>query len=141
MKKLAISAMLALTLTTGASAATSQAQVNDTLRSTPAIYNGLFTAGLVKHVVDSCPDLQGPNRFQRTSYFLGLFNQARGLGFSRAQIQAFVDDRDEQRRLRQVVYSHLERQGVDPRDKSAVCTWARQQMAARTGVGPSLRER
>lgn len=141
MKRLVLASLACIALTQGASATTSQAQVNETLRTTPAIYNGLFTAGLVKHVVDSCPDLQGPNRFQRTTYFLGLFNQARGLGFSRAQIQAFVDDRDEQRQLRRVVYSHLERQGVDPRNKDAVCTWARQQMSARTGIGPSLRER
>ena len=141
MKALLPTLSLALLLGASAVAATPQAEVNAALRGNAPIYNGLFTAGLIKHIVDTCPDLQGPSRFARTRYFLGLYNQARALGFSRAQIEAFVDDKAEQERLRGVVYDHLRGQGVSPTDASAVCGFARAQMQARTDLGRQLRER
>ncbi|MGP9788460.1 DUF5333 family protein [Roseinatronobacter sp. NSM] len=118
-----------------------QADVNAALRGNADIYNGLFTAALIKHIVDICADLQGPNRLQRVTFFMGLYNQARGMGFSRAQIEAFVDDKTEQQRLQGVVDGYLTQTGVDPSDTQAVCTYARAEMADRSALGRRLRER
>jgi hypothetical protein len=131
----------ALALAAPASAAQSQAEVNDTLRNTPAIYNGLFTAALIKHVVDTCPAVSPPGRLTRVNYFLSLYNRARALGFSRAQIEAFVEDEAERARLRGIVLSHLRRAGVDPESEAEVCAFARTQIAERTALGRQLRER
>ncbi|MGY6706436.1 DUF5333 domain-containing protein [Roseinatronobacter sp.] len=118
-----------------------QADVNAALRGNADVYNGLFTAALIKHIVDTCPDLQGPNRLQRVTFFMGLYNQARGMGFSRAQIEAFVDDEAEQQRLQGVVDGYLTQAGVDPSNTQAVCTYARAEMADRSALGRRLRER
>ncbi|MDD7970133.1 DUF5333 domain-containing protein [Roseinatronobacter alkalisoli] len=118
-----------------------QADVNAALRGNAEIYNGLFTAALLKHIVDTCPDLQGPNRLQRVSFFMGLYNRARGMGFTRAQIEAFVDDKTEQQRLQGVVDGYLTQAGVDPSNTQAVCTYARAEMADRSALGRRLRER
>ncbi|MCH8465194.1 MAG: DUF5333 domain-containing protein [Roseinatronobacter sp.] len=136
-----LGAALALAAPASASAAQSQAEINDALRNTPAIYNGLFTAALIKHVVDTCPAVSPPGRFARVNYFLSLYNRARGLGYSRAQIEAFVDDKAEQERLRGIVLSHLRRAGVDPASEAEVCAFARTQSAERTALGRQLRER
>ncbi len=141
MQILAMTAALFVGGTAMGDAATPQAEVNDALRGNADIYNGLFTAGLIKHIVDTCPDVQGPNRLARVSYFLGLYNQARRMGFDRAQIEAFVEDEGEQDRLRGLVKAHLSRQGVQPDDQTSVCTYARAQMAERTTLGTRLRER
>ena len=141
MKRQVLSIALAALVAGSAVGATSQAEVNDTLRSTPAIYNGLFTAALIKHVTDTCPAIEPPGRMRRVSFFLGLYNQARGLGFSRDQIEAFVEDKSEQARLRGVVESHLTRAGVDPKSETEVCAYARSQIAERTALGRQLRER
>ncbi|MFN4057156.1 MAG: DUF5333 family protein [Roseinatronobacter sp.] len=133
--------VVGVSLASSAVGATPQAEVNAALRAHAPVYNGLFTAGLIKHIVDTCPDLQGPSRFARTRFFLGLYNQARALGYSRAQIEAFVDDKGEQERLRGVVFNHLRGQGVSPTDASAVCGFARAQMQAGTDLGRQLRER
>ena len=122
-------------------AATTQADVNAALRGNPDIYNGLFTAGLIKHIVDTCPSVEGPSRLSRTTFFLGLYNKARGMGFSRAQIEAFVEDKGEQDRLRALVMAHLEKQGVAPDTQDSVCAFARAQMAERTELGRRLREK
>ena len=124
-----------------ASGATTQAQVNDTLRNTPEIYNGLFTAALIKHVVDTCPAVSPPGRLTRVSHFLSLYNRARSLGFSRAQIEAFVEDKQEQARMRGIVESHLQREGVEPDSETSVCAYARAQIAERSALGRQLRER
>lgn len=118
-----------------------QSDVNAALRGNGDVYNGLFTAALIKHIVDACPDLQGPNRLQRVTFFMGLYNQARGMGFSRAQIEAFVDDETEQQRLQGVVDGYLTQAGVDPSNTQAVCTYARAEMADRSALGRRLRER
>ena len=124
-----------------ASTATTQAQVNDTLRNTPEIYNGLFTAALIKHVVDTCPAVDPPGRMSRVRYFLSLYNRARNLGFSRAQIEAFVEDKQEQARLRGIVEAHLQRAGVNPNNEAEVCAYAQAQIAERSALGRQLRER
>lgn len=136
-----LAAGLAVGLAVPAAAAQTQAQVNELLRSTPEVYNGLFTAALIKHVTDTCPAIEPPGRVRRVTFFLGLYNQARGLGFSRDQIEAFVEDKSEQDRLRGVVESHLTRAGVDPKSETEVCAYARTQIAERTALGRQLRER
>ena len=141
MKATLASLTFAALMGASAVAATPQAEVNAALRGNPDVYNGLFTAGLIKFIVDTCPDLEGPNRLARVSFFLGLYNKARAMGFSRAQIEAFVEDKSEQDRLLGLVKAHLEKQGVAPEEASSVCTYARAQMAEGTVLGSRLRER
>ncbi len=124
-----------------ASAAMTQAEVNDALRGNSSIYNALFTAAIIHHVAETCDTLGGPGRLERVAFFLPLYRQARSMGFSRAQIEAFVDDEAEQDRMRQLVYRHLEREGVAPNEASAVCAYGRQQIEERTPIGRRLSER
>ncbi|TDW40231.1 hypothetical protein LY39_01265 [Roseinatronobacter bogoriensis subsp. barguzinensis] len=124
-----------------ASAATTQTEVNETLRNTPEIYNGLFTAALIKHVVDTCPNVSPPGRLARVNYFLTLYNRARNMGYSRSQIEAFVEDKQEQARLEGIVKAHLQREGVEPEDEASVCAYASAQIAERSALGRQLRER
>ncbi len=139
---LALAVSAALGLDGSALAAQSQAEVNATLRGTPEIYNGLFTAALIKHITDSCPDrIEPPGRIARLAYFLGLYNKARGLGFSRAQIEAFVEDDAEQARMRRLVDQYLRDAEVDPRNEQAVCAYASDQIAQATALGQRLREK
>ncbi|TQM93012.1 DUF5333 family protein [Roseinatronobacter monicus] len=141
MKRHLLAFSLAILCSGSAVAATTQAQVNETLRTTPAVYNGLFTAALIKHIVDTCPAISPPGRFARTSHFLSLYNRARNLGFSRAQIEAFVEDKQEQARLKGIVEAHLQSADVDPTNEAAVCAYAQAQIAERSALGRQLRER
>lgn len=141
MKQSILALSMAMILAGGASAATTQAEVNEALRGNPAIYNGLFTAKLVDHIVKTCPDLRAPSKATRVAFGISLYNQARSMGFSRAQIEAFVEDKAERDRLQGVVESHLRRAGVNPASEAEVCAYARAQMAERTALGRRLFER
>lgn len=141
MKHSLLALVVAATLTGGASAATTQAEVNEALRGNPQVYNGLFTAALIKHVTDTCPAIRPPGRFARVNYFLSLYNRARAMGYSRAQIEAFVEDDAEQARMRAQVEGHLRSAGVDPASEAEICAYARDQIAERTALGRQLSER
>lgn len=141
MKTPILALALAAVINGSAGAATTQAEVNDALRGNSAIYNGLFTAALIKHVTDTCPAIAPPGRATRASFFLGLYNRARGLGYSRSQIQAFVEDKAEQEQMRGLVMAHLRRAGVDPKSETEVCAYARSEISQATALGRQLRER
>ena len=139
-------AVLAVTLPLGAAlpqaaAAMPQAQVNDSLRGESSIYNALFTAALIHHVVQVCDELRGPNRLERVAFFLPLYREARSMGFSRDQIENFVNDEAEKALMQTLVDRHLQAQGVDPKDVPAVCAFGRQQIEERTPIGRRLSER
>lgn len=141
-KQAMLAAGLGLGLAVPAAAAQTQAQVNELLRGTPEVYNGLFTAALIKHISDSCPDsIDPPGKLARVRYFLGLYSKARALGPSRAQIEAFVEDKAEQERMRQLVYTYLRDAGVDPMNEQAVCAYASDQIAEGSAIGQRLREK
>lgn len=126
----------------GPAAAMTQSEVNELLRGAPEVYNGLFTAALVKHIADSCPDsIDPPGKLARVTYFLGLYSKARALGPSRSQIEAFVEDEAEQERMRQLVYTYLRAADVDPLNEQAVCAYASDQIAEGTSLGSRLREK
>ncbi|MCC5963157.1 MAG: hypothetical protein JJU09_08515 [Rhodobacteraceae bacterium] len=141
MKAPLIALVAALSLSAGANAGTTQAEVNEALRGNPDIYNGLFTAALIRHVSRKCDGIDPPGRLARTRYFLSLYNRARGLGYSRAQIEAFVEDKEEQALMQAQVDGHLERAGVDPASEAEICAYTRTQIAERTALGRQLTER
>ena len=142
MKTMILATALAGLISGSAAAAMTQAEINDELRAIPHLYNGLFTAATIKHVTDTCPAIAPPGRAARTSFFLGLYNRARGLGYTRAQIRAFVEDKGEQDRMRDLVEQHLRRAGVsDPFSEAEICAYARNEISQATALGRQLRER
>jgi len=134
---------VAASVATGSAAQSmTQAEVNELLRGTPEVYNGLFTAAIIKHIADSCEDsIDPPGMLARVSYFLGLYNKARALGPSRRQIEAFVEDEAEQERMRELVYTYLRAADVDPMNEQAVCAYASNEIAQGTALGSRLREK
>lgn len=125
----------------GAAQSMSQAEVNDTLRNTQSIYNGLYLAAIIYEIVQQCEELRGPNRLERTAYLLGLYNQARRMGFSRDQIEGFIEDDVEKARMDALVRNYIESRGARLDDPASVCALGRNEMAAGTPVGERLRER
>ncbi len=137
---------LAIALPTGAVVAAeprdmTQAEVNASIRANPDLYNPLFTAAVIRQVVKYCDSLAAPSRLQRQAYFMQLYLAARSAGYSRAQLEAFVEDEDEREHMKALVAHHLGQQGVQLSDNDAVCAYGRQQIAAGTAVGQRLRER
>jgi len=118
-----------------------QAEVNASIRANQDLYNPLFLAGVVRQVVKYCDSLQGPSRMQRQAFFMPLYLAARRAGYSRAQLEAFVEDEGEREHMKMLVAQFLAQRGVQLSDEQAVCAFGRQEMAAGTAIGQRLRER
>ena len=68
-----------------------------------------------------------------------LLSTARAAGFSREQIDAYVDDKIEKDRLKGLARQYLAQKGVDPDSPSSYCTVGKAEIAAKTPVGRLLK--
>ncbi len=134
-------AMLSLAATPATAAAGNQAEINAMLRADDRIWNGLLTASVIRHIVRNCDALEGPSRLARNAYFLPLYNRARSLGASRAQIEAFVEDEAERERMEEATERYIRQTGARPGDQASICALGRAEMAAGSPIGRRLSER
>lgn len=138
---LLVSAALALG-TPAVAQARGQSEVNAALRADPRIWNGLFALAIAREVSNRCDGPVEARTFRGRTHVLGLFNHARGLGFSRAEIEAFVDDEGEKAHLRAQVVQWFAQHGLSEGSAPArFCDLGRAEIAAGTFAGSFLRAR
>jgi len=121
--------------------APTQEQANAALRADPTIWNSLTAMAIAREVGDRCPTMETRTMRGRT-HVLGLYNHARGLGYSRQQIMTFIDDRTEKARLRAEVTAWFAQRGL--REGAAAegfCALGRTEISTGTLAGSFLRAR
>ena len=104
----------------------------------PDITARLLIAGEVDILRRQCPEVEA-RRVQGTAYLMGIANLAMSKGYSRAEIEAYVENEAEEARLRKIVRQRLRAKGARRGDVAAHCAVARAEMAAGTQVGRLLR--
>jgi hypothetical protein len=137
--------LLAVALLTAAPAAAqpprSQAQANALLRADPEIWSSLTALAVAREVARRCPTLD-ERTMRGRMHVLGLYNRARALGASRAQIMAFIDDEAEKARLRAEVTSWFAARGLrEGMPETGFCTLGRTEISGRTLAGSFLAAR
>lgn len=86
----------------------------------------------------SCADIEA--RLLRAFGELNrLKSMARDLGYSDAEIDAYVASRDEKARMRDKAKAYVLTYGVQVDDVSAFCQFGRDQISAQTRIGRLLR--
>lgn len=129
-----------LSMGTAAAQATTQAEVNATLRADPEIFNGLFVLGIAHGIRDTCPSIDA--RMIRANVMaLSLYNRARGMGFSRDQIRTFLRDDDHKAELRAIVINYYNQRGAQVEQPETICALGEAEIAAGTPSGALLRAR
>lgn len=123
--------ILAVLLATTAQARPPLAQVSE-------ITEGLIAVGMAYELSERCPEVK-PRMIRGALRLNGLRSRAQKLGYTKAEIDAYVDDKAEKARLEQVARARLAALGAAPGDRAGHCAVARQQMAERTAVGTLLR--
>ncbi len=134
MKQIITRALLAATLvlTAGIAAA------NPPLKDVEYVREGLITAGMAIEIGDKCDSLSV--RLIRGYNFLGdLKSHARGLGYTSAEIDAYVDDKVEKARLEGIARQRLADLGTVAGNADSYCTVGRAQIAAGTPLGRLIR--
>lgn len=126
------SAAVALSLLGGAASA------NPPLKDVAYVREGLITAGMALELEDNCSSIS--IRMIRGIRFLqGLKNHAEHLGYTEAEIDAYIDDSAEEARLRAIASARLQALGAQTGNSASYCAVANRQITQGTQLGRLLR--
>ena len=124
-------ALLAALLAAPASAA---------LKDERAISEGLIVIGIAYEISEVCPEIDA-RRLRGLNALLSLRNAARRMGYSNAEIEAYIDDDAEKDRLEAIARDRLARLGARRGDVAAHCTVGRAEVAKGSSIGRLLSAR
>lgn len=101
------------------------------------INDRLIAARIADRIRRTCPTIDG-----RILYAFGearrLKSYAQNKGYSNAQIDAFLHDKAEKKRIYGVAEDYLTRKGAKANDPQSFCTVGNQEIAAKTIIGSLL---
>lgn len=129
--------MLCVMFTLAAPAAQAGSDVN--INNEPHILNSLLSASIGAMIADKCPSIS-----RRKGYAfrkaIELQNYARRQGYSKQQIQSFLDDPVQQRRFKKSAEAYLVGKGVNLKDAASFCAAGRAEISSGTLAGRLIRQ-
>lgn len=129
-KTLAFVFAIALGLSGAASAQTP-------LKDVEFVREGIISLGMAIELSDKCGSIS-PRRVRGINFLYSLRNHAFDLGYSRDQVDAYVGDKAEEERLKQIAYGRLADLGVTTGNEASYCAAGRSEIAKGSDVGPLL---
>ena len=108
------------------------------LKDVAYVRDGIIHVGMAYEISEKCGDLSA-RLFRGLGFLQSLKNHARGLGYTEAEIDAYVNDAAEKDRLEAIAREALADLGVVEGVESSYCAVGRAQIAANTRVGWLLR--
>lgn len=108
------------------------------LKEVAVVRDGIIHVGMAYEISEKCPVISA-RLFRGLGFLQSLQNHARGLGYTEAEIDAYVNDDAEKDRLEGIARAALADLGVVEGDESSYCAVGRAQIAANTRVGWLLR--
>ncbi|MFU8778071.1 MAG: DUF5333 domain-containing protein [Roseovarius sp.] len=131
--RMTLIATLILGLSAGPLVASAQ-----TLAKEEAINAGLFTVAVANKIRKRC-DAIAPRMFQAMNYLEGLKAEARRLGYSNAEIDAYVSDPVEKDKMDARRDTYIRAQGADPDNGPSMCVLGQREIASQSPIGKLLR--
>lgn len=113
------------------------AQALPPLSEVEVVTEGLIQTALAYEVDRVCDELDG-RRLQGIAFLWSLHGEARSLGYSRAEIEAYVEDDAEKDRLEAVARERLAALGAVEGQPATFCEVGRRLMAEGTPAGRLL---
>ena len=107
------------------------------LAEVEAVTEGLIEIAIAYEIDRVCEPLGG-RRIQGVARLLSLNNEARRLGYSGDEIQAFIDDDAEKDRLETVARERLREMGAIDGQAETYCAVGRAEIAKDSGIGSLL---
>jgi len=129
-----------LSMSVAGAQARTQAEVNAVLRSDQEIYNGLYVMGIAHGIRDICPTIEA-RMLRANSLALNLYSRARSLGFTYAEVRAFLRDEGNKAEMRAIVIAYYNQRGADIEQPQTICALGEAEIAAGTSAGSLLRAR
>ncbi len=136
-----VMAISLLVMATGLLTALGSARADpfDALRNDDRLHNGLLVITIGRHVERTCPSIDRRD-FAANAFLLGLASHAMSLGYSRAEVTAYVEDDTEQERYIALARRYFAERGVlSDDDAEGACRVGRDEIAAGSPIGRLLR--
>ena len=130
--------ILALAILCGTIGFAGNLSAQTALRDVTRVTEGIIAVGMAIELSDKCSTLS-PRRLRGINFLRNLENHAKDLGFSQSQIDEFINNKDEERRLEAIARGRLADLGVVVGQESTYCTVGRAQIAQGTQTGRLLR--
>lgn len=125
---------IAIACVTGAGLVSAQTPLKDVAY----VRDGIVSVGMAYELSERCSELHA-RIFRGLGYLQSLRRHAADLGYSRAEIDAYINDAEEKARLEGVARAQLVALGVVEGEEATYCAVGRAQIAANTRVGWLLR--
>ncbi|MCE8008825.1 DUF5333 domain-containing protein [Aestuariivita sp.] len=132
-KPVAIAATLCL-------AVSSVAAAKPPLREVAQVDDGLFQVAVANVIRKRCDSIDG-RLFKAIGVMQDIKNHALSLGYSDAEIDAYVDSRAEKDRMIARGAALFEARGVNPDNPDDLCRMGREEIAKKSAIGALLRAR
>ncbi len=110
------------------------------LRDVPEIENTLFAAAIAYEIGEKCDSIT-TRRLKAAGMALQLRNRANALGYSDAEIKAYVKSDSEKARMRAKGEAFLTQNGVSYADPRTFCTFGRAEIEKSSAIGALLKAR
>lgn len=132
------SSIRTLLLITGFAIAAGATAVHSQLRNEPTITEGLINVAIAYEIGERCDSLSA-RRLAGINYLFALKAEAERLGYSDAEIDAFIDSDAEQDELETTARSRLQSLGAVNGQWDTYCAVGQAQIAQNTVAGQLLR--
>jgi hypothetical protein len=126
--------VLAVVTTLVAGSAVAQTPLKDVAH----VRDGILHVGMAYEISEQCGSIS-PRIFRGLGFLRSLESHARELGYTEAEIDAYINDEAEKDRLEAIGRAALADMGVVEGDEATYCAVGRAQIAANTRIGWLLR--
>lgn len=108
------------------------------LREVKEIDQNMLWVAMAIEVSDKCQTI-APRTLKGVAFLWSLKGKASDLGYSDAQIKAYIESDEEEARIRKLGEAYVRDRGLDPKVAADLCTFGEQEIAANTQIGQFLR--
>lgn len=122
----------------GTIAFSAPAQAKVGLPNETEINNGLFAFALANEIRKKCDSIS-PRMFRALSFRNKLYSMARARGYSTAEIDAYIDNRAEQEKMKARGNDYLKQYNASLSDGESLCRAGRAEIKKRSQIGVLLR--
>ncbi|SLN30612.1 hypothetical protein AQS8620_00966 [Aquimixticola soesokkakensis] len=108
------------------------------LRDQARIDNSMLQVAIAYEVSEKCDSIDA-RKLKGLNYLWTLRGVASDLGYSDAQIKAYVESKAEKARIRKLGEAYVASKGLDPKVSADLCTLGTQEIASQSLIGSLLR--
>ncbi len=116
------------------------ASAKPALRDVSEIDDAMLWVALAIEISDKCDEID-PRTLRGLSVLYGLKRRAQTLGYTSAEINAYVKSPDEKARMRERGERYVKSRGLDPSDPAALCRLGHAEIDRSSAIGVLLKAR